>query len=211
MFEISWGASLPPAVRGLGGWVREGNPAATAGTASAPRLLDRLREVIRHAEPGAERPVVPVHAGSQPGYWPARRVGSSKTLRPCACRIGSRRSTNGARADRDWLRHPDDSASARPPRREHHHDLHTCRQPRRAWREKSVGWGRRHDASLTHELHRRRLAEYLLIARMLQAQSVGAKGQSCEVCYERLELARPRPAAHLAALNHLLLVRHIER
>ena len=47
MFEVSWGSSPPPAVRGLGGWVREGSPVATAGTASAPRLLDRLREAIR--------------------------------------------------------------------------------------------------------------------------------------------------------------------
>jgi len=49
MFEVSWGSSPPPAVRGLGGWVREGRPVATAGTASAPRLLDRLGEAIRAA------------------------------------------------------------------------------------------------------------------------------------------------------------------
>jgi len=47
MFEASWGSSPPPAVRGLGGWVREGSPVATGGSALAPRLLDRLREAIR--------------------------------------------------------------------------------------------------------------------------------------------------------------------
>jgi len=47
MFEVSGGASPPPVVCGLGGWVREGSPVATAVTAPAPRLLDRLREGIR--------------------------------------------------------------------------------------------------------------------------------------------------------------------
>ena len=47
MYEVSRGSLPPPAVRGLGGWVREGSPVATAGAASAPRLLDRLREAIR--------------------------------------------------------------------------------------------------------------------------------------------------------------------
>ena len=46
MFEVLWGSLPPPALRGLGGWVREGSPVATAGTASAPRLLERLRGAI---------------------------------------------------------------------------------------------------------------------------------------------------------------------
>jgi len=68
--------------------------------------------------------------------------------------------------------------------------------------------GLRDDALLADALHCRRLTAYPLYRANAGDASVLANGQSCEVCEERLQLARPRLAAHLATLNHLLLVGH---
>ena len=63
--------------------------------------------------------------------------------------------------------------------------------------------GLREDALLAHALHCRRLAAYLLIARMRWAQSVRAKAQSWEVRDERLDWPDPE-------LTHIRLHRTIE-
>jgi hypothetical protein len=62
--------------------------------------------------------------------------------------------------------------------------------------------GLRDDPLLAHALHCRRLAAYLLIARMRRAQSVRAKAQSWEVRDERLDWPDPE-------LTHIRLHRTI--
>ena len=58
MFGIPWGPSSPPAACGLGGWVREGSPFISGVGAPAPRLLDRLREAMRHYSRRTEKAYV---------------------------------------------------------------------------------------------------------------------------------------------------------
>jgi catechol 2,3-dioxygenase-like lactoylglutathione lyase family enzyme len=67
--------------------------------------------------------------------------------------------------------------------------------------------GLREDALLAHALHCRRLAAYLLIARVQWAQRVRAKAQSWDARDERLDWPDPELTAHSATPNHLLLVR----